>query len=103
MAVNQPIKIVSTAPSVSSNQPYCAYGSGRTIMSHPVIHQVLERVAARTAREVTLERGGHHEIAPYLVRCGDRHAYVDRVLANKLREQGGRWLGDVATDPCAVA
>lgn len=72
-------------------------------MSHTVLHQVLERVAARDAREVTVERGGHHEVAPFLVRCRDRHAYVDRVLAMELRGQGARWSGDVSTDPCAVA
>jgi hypothetical protein len=72
-------------------------------MSHTVLHQVLERVAAHDAREVTLERGGHHEVAPYLVRCRDRHAFVDRVLAMALREHGGRWLGDFSSDPCAVA
>jgi hypothetical protein len=71
--------------------------------THTILHQILERVAARDAREVTLNFGGRHEAAPYIVVCRERSAYVDRVLAVELRGAGARWNGDIARDPCAVA
>ncbi len=39
----------------------------------------------------------------YVARSGNRHAFVSRLLAIRLRTDGASWQGDITRDPCAVA
>ncbi len=67
-----------------------------------VLQVILTRLSASSVADVSLEIATLDQPF-YRARCGERFAYVDRVLAVRLRERGATWLGDIAKDPCAVA